>query len=146
MKKYKILLGAILIGCLIAFIFYKDIKKDVIAITNNQDTIYLFQVGVYENINNAYNKLNEYCTNNMFYQDNYYRVISAICYSQDTCNILKNFFNNMKINYYLKKYIVSDDLIKELIINEQIINKTTNKDVINNIINKNNTLFIEYLT
>ena len=145
MKHYKLIIGSILLGGLMAFFFYKDIKYDVIALTNNEDSIYLFQVGVYNNIDNANNKLNEYSANNMFYQNNYYRVISAICYSEETCNVLKNYFSNKNIKYYLKKYNVSKNLIKSLENNEKIINTTTNDEVITIINKKNNTLFINYL-
>lgn len=146
MKHYKIILGSILLGGLIAFFFYKDIKDDVIALTNSEDSIYLFQVGVYKNINNANNKLTEYTSNMFFYQNNYYRVISAICYSEDTCNVLKNYFDNKNIKYYLKKYNVNKDFIKSLENNERIINTTTNDEVITIINKKNNTLFINYLS
>ena len=79
----KLIIGSCLVGIVLAFLFYKDIKKDVIAITNN-DIVNLFQVGVYENIENANKKLNEYVGNVMIKINDYYHVISGICYNENT--------------------------------------------------------------
>ena len=147
MKKYgKILIIAICIGGILAFIFYKDIKSDVLALTSNDDTVYLFQVGVYENINNANKKLEEYSGNIMIYYDNYYRVLSGICYSDDTCEVIKNYFDNISIKYYLKKFKVDNKMINEIKYYESIINNTNNTKVMDSIISKINTLFKDYLT
>ena len=56
MKPYiKVLIAAVIIGVLIAVFFYKDIKNEVIAITNNDSEISLFQVGVFKVYDNAIN-------------------------------------------------------------------------------------------
>ena len=56
MKKYfKLIIGAILLGALFAYLFYKDINKEVIALEKEKDNIYLFQVGVFKNLDNEKN-------------------------------------------------------------------------------------------
>ena len=50
MKTYlKLAVGAVLVGGLFAYFFYRDIKSEVSALTNSHNELYLFQVGVFKN-------------------------------------------------------------------------------------------------
>ena len=145
MKTYvKVLIGAVLIGGILAFIFYKDIKNDVMAISNNTDLVNVFQLGVYKNIKNANKKQNEYSESIVIKKDDYYRVIASVCYSNDTCDILKKYFDSLGIKYYLKKYKISNNFIKELKYYETVINNGS-ISAIDGINKKINNLFITYL-
>ena len=146
MKSYiKIIVLAIFIGGLFAFIFYKDIRNDVSDITNSKDIVHIFQIGAYEDMNNAVIKKKEYTSSSLFYDNGLYRVIASVCYNDNTCNLLKNYFDRNNINYYLKKYTVNINFIQELINYEKIINNTTSNETIDKINNKINSIFISYL-
>ena len=61
MKAYiKIIIGAILIGSMFAFLFYRDINSEVVALTTKEYTVNLFQVGVFKDYDNAINYQNNF--------------------------------------------------------------------------------------
>ena len=134
MKTYlKIIIIAILIGGLIAFLFYRDIKNEVNALTNKDNTINLFQVGVYKIYDNALNCKNNY-DNAILYEDNgLYRVIIAAASSNDAKIRLETFFTNQNIKYYIKEIKVNKDITNKIKNYEIVLMKTNNDDVINNI-------------
>ncbi len=134
MKTYlKVIIIAILFGGLIAFLFYRDIKKEVNALTSKDNTINLFQVGVYKIYDNAINCKNNY-DNAIIYEDNgLYRVIIAATSSNEVKTLLETFFANQDIKYYIKEIKVNDDTIKKIKNYELVLLKTNNTDVINNI-------------
>lgn len=54
MKKYlKILLFSVSIGGLLAYLFYRDINKEVRAISKKEEVVTIFQTGVFKDYNNA---------------------------------------------------------------------------------------------
>ena len=77
MKSYlKIIIGAVLIGGLFAYLFYRDINDSVVALTNKEYEISLFQFGVFKDYDNAINYQNNF-ESTIIYEDNegYFRVI-----------------------------------------------------------------------
>lgn len=146
MKKYlKVILLAILIGVIIAFFFYKDINKEVKAITNKTENIYLFQVGVFKNLDNAKTFANTFKTNLVFQNDDYYRVITAISYNEEAKIKMEAFYQNQEINYFIKEMKVNKDLIKKISNYETVLIKSNNEEVINNIMNSILLLFDSYI-
>ena len=80
MKSYlKIIIGAVLIGGLFAYLFYRDINDSVVALTNKEYEISLFQLGVFKDYDNAINYQNNFGST-IIYEDNegYFRVIGGI--------------------------------------------------------------------
>lgn len=134
MKGYiKVIIIAILIGGLIAFFFYKDIKNEVNALTSQDNTINLFQVGVYKIYDNALNCKNSY-DNAIIYEDNgLYRVIIAGVNHVDAKVKLEAFFTNQNIKYYIKDIKVSSDIVNKINNYELVLIKTDSEDVIMNI-------------
>ena len=134
MKGYiKVIIIAILIGGLIAFFFYKDIKNEVNALTSQDNTINLFQVGVYKIYDNALNCKNSY-DNAIIYEDNgLYRVIIAGVNHVDAKVKLEAFFTNQNIKYYIKDIKVSSDIVNKINNYELVLIKTDSEDVIINI-------------
>lgn len=134
MKGYiKVIIIAILIGGLIAFFFYKDIKNEVNALTSQDNTINLFQVGVYKIYDNALNCKNNY-DNAIIYEDNgLYRVIIAGVNHVDAKVKLEAFFTNQNIKYYIKDIKVSSDIVNKINNYELVLIKTDSEDVIMNI-------------
>lgn len=131
MKPYiKVLIAAVIIGVLIAIFFYKDIKNEVIAITNNDSEISLFQVGVFKVYDNALN-FSESFDNSLIYEDNgLYRVIIGASYHNEAKIKLEQYFTKQNITYYIKEIKVSDAFIKEITNYELVLIKCESDEVI----------------
>ena len=134
MKPYiKVLIAAVIIGVLIAVFFYKDIKNEVIAITNNDSEISLFQVGVFKVYDNAIN-FSESFENSLIYEDNgLYRVIIGAAYHNEAKIKLEQYFTEQNITYYIKEIKMSDSFIEEITNFELILIKTESSEVINSL-------------
>ena len=134
MKPYiKVLIAAVIIGVLIAVFFYKDIKNEVIAITNNASEIALFQVGVFKVYDNAIN-FSESFENSLIYEDNgLYRVIIGASYHVEAKIKLEQYFTNQNITYYIKDLKVNQDIIDKISNFELILIKTESSEVINSL-------------
>ena len=134
MKPYiKVLIAAVIIGVLIAVFFYKDIKNEVIAITNNDSEISLFQVGVFKVYDNALN-FSESFENSFIYEDNgLYRVIIGAAYHNEAKIKLEEYFTSQNITYYIKEIKMSDSFIEEITNFELILMKTESSEVINSL-------------
>ena len=134
MKTYmKIIIFSVIIGTILAIFFYKDIKKEVNAITRRDDIIYIFQVGVFTNVENALEFQKEY-DYSIIYQDNeYYRVLVGVSTTSLAKDVLVNYFNQTIGDYYIKEIRVNKDLINELASLESVILKTNKAEVIANI-------------
>jgi len=146
MKKYvKFLFIAVFVGIILAFLFYKDITKEVRALTKKEEIISLFQVGVFKNENNATNFANTFSSSIVFKDGDYYRVIIAAVYHEEAKKKLEAFFSLEEINYYLKEVRVNKSLIKDIENFEKIILKSDNKEVINNVNNSILSLFSTYI-
>lgn len=146
MKKYvKFLLIAIFIGIVLAFVFYKDITREVRALTKKEEVISLFQVGVFKNESNATNFANTFSSSLVFKDGDYFRVIIAAVYHEEAKKKLEVFFSGEEINYYLKEVRVNKTLIKDVENFEKIILKSDNKEVINNVNNSILSLFRTYI-
>ena len=137
MKSYiKIVLGAIIIGGFCAYFFYKDIKKDVVALTIHENLLNLFQAGVFKNLDNAKNYQNNFDYSIIYENNNYYRVIIGISYHEENKIKLENYFNNKNIKYYIKEIKVNDDFLEKIANYETVMIKTNSDEVIKNL-NKN---------
>lgn len=147
MKAYiKIIIGAILIGSMFAFLFYRDINSEVVALTTKEYTVNLFQVGVFKDYDNALNYQNKYSPA-IIYEDNsgYYRVIIGLAYHEENKVKLESFFTTLGINYYIKEIKMNEEFTEMLENYETILIKTDKKDVIDNLNFSMLKLFITYL-
>ena len=140
MKPYiKVLIAAVIIGVFIAFFFYKDIKNEVIAITNNNSEISLFQVGVFKVYDNAINFTKNF-DDAFIYEDNdLYRVIIGASYHNEAKIKLEEYFTSQNITYYIKEIKVNENFIEEITNLELVLikcesdeaKKALNKSIIN---------------
>ena len=114
MKKYlKILLFSVAIGGILAYFFYRDINKEVRAISKKEEVVTIFQTGVFKDYNNALDFSKTFASSIVYKDSNYYRVIIALTYHEDVKTKLEVIYTNKEINYYLKEVRVSKDLIKK---------------------------------
>lgn len=134
MKKYlKILIVASLLGGILAFLFFKDLNKEVIAITTKDNNIYIFQVGVFKNLDNANNFTNNFTTSLIYQDEEYYRVIVGIASNNKNKEKLEKYFEEKKINYYIKQKRVDKNYLKDIKEYEDVLIKTDKDEVIENV-------------
>lgn len=98
---------AIIVGFTFGFFFLKKFNTETITeVSNIKSQVYAFQIGVYKNKDNA---LNEASTNNgiVILDNDIYRVYTAILKDATLIDNLKNYYNSIGLNYYLKAINVS---------------------------------------
>ena len=146
MKKYfRILLFSISIGGILAYFFYRDISKEVRAISKKEEVVTLFQTGVFKNYDNALEFSKTFASSIVYEDNDYYRVIIALTYHEDVKTKLEVMYTNKEINYYLKEVRVSKDLIEKISKFESIILKSDKEEVIDNVNNSILKLFDSYI-
>ena len=147
MKTYlKVVIGAIIIGGVFAYFFYKDISEEVIALTNKNYEVSLFQVGVFKNQDNALNYQDNFESSIIYENGDYYRVLVGIAYHEENKVKLESFLTNKGVDYYIKKVKMNEEFIKSLENYETVMLKTDKEEVINNINKAMLELFLEYYT
>ena len=146
MKTYlKIIVGAILIGSIFAYLFYKDISSEVVAISNSEYEITLFQVGVFKSLENAQNYQSNFATSIIYEDNEYYRVIIGISYHEENKVKLESYFTSKGINYYERTIKMNEKFINSLTNYELVMIETREDEVINNVNNSMLQLFLSYL-
>ena len=147
MKTYlKVVIGAVIIGGVFAYFFYKDISEEVIALTNKNYEVNLFQVGVFKNRDNALNYQDNFASSIIYEDGDYYRVLVGIAYHGENKVKLEAFLTNRGVDYYIKKVKMNEEFIKSLENYETVMLKTDKEEVINNINKAMLELFLAYYT
>lgn len=132
-------------GGLLAYLFYYDINKEVRAISKKEEVVTLFQVGVFKDYNNA-TFFSKTFPSSLIYKDNdYYRVIIAISYHEETKLKLESIYQNSEIEYYEKEIRINKDFIEKISNYESIILKSNKEEVINNVNNSILNIFSLYI-
>ncbi|MDE6284544.1 MAG: hypothetical protein K2M17_02265, partial [Bacilli bacterium] len=130
MKTYlKVVIGAVIIGGIMAFFFYQDIQKEVIAITKTEDIVYVFQAGVFKSLENAQNKQQEYAASGILKDNDLYRVIIAV--TRDNKEKLEHYFQEQGIDFYIKEISRERVFLEKLQNFDHVIEKSTKESVIN---------------
>lgn len=108
MKKTIIMIIlAIGVGFTFGFLFLKKFNTETITeVSNIKSQVYAFQIGVYKNKDNA---LNAATTNKgiVILDNDIYRVYIAILKDETLIDNLKDYYDSLGINYYLKAINVS---------------------------------------
>ena len=108
MKKTIIMIIlAIGVGFTFGFLFLKKFNTETInEVSNIKSQVYAFQIGVYKNKDNALNAAN---TNKgiLVLDNDIYRVYIAILKDETLIDNLKDYYDSLGINYYLKAINVS---------------------------------------
>ena len=106
-KTILAILFATIIGFTFGFFFLKKLNTETITeVSNIKSQVYAFQIGVYKNKDNA---VKEASTNNglVILDNDIYRVYTAILKDATLIDNLKNYYNSIGLNYYLKAINVS---------------------------------------
>lgn len=128
MKKFLLsLFLAVLLGGIFGFIIYKRFNNNELSVSSIlSKQVYAFQIGVFDEIDNAKKLKNKY--GGIIIPDNTkYRVYIALCSSSNVLTILKNYYDDLDISYYIKQIEVDDETL-ELINNAEELLIATTKD------------------
>ena len=126
MKKYIItILVAIIVGaCLGIYSFNKFKEDDIKTVFNmSKNQAYAFQIGVFDTFENA-EKLAEKNGGLVVLDNEKYRVYASIV--NDTLNLMKSYYNEKGIAYY----------IRTVDVNEEFLNKLENYETVLKVIDK----------
>src|SRR5574344_1965355 len=129
MKKFLLtLLVAILIGGVFGFVAYQKMNSKTHTLTTILERqVYAFQVGVFSKYDNALELANKY--QGVVISDNdKYRVYVALATSSNALSILKKYYDNQGLAYYIKQVNVSDNLLNTLDEYESVLIATTEEN------------------
>ncbi len=144
MKGYiKWVLGGILIGCFFAFLFYHDINKEVVALTQNKNTLYLFQVGVFAQKDNAEAFATRFNSRLVYPDDDYYRVLICATTNEENKAKLDAYYRKQNLNFFIKK-VLDQDLSDEFKKLEVLLSKTENEAAIDQVCQTTLETFLTY--
>lgn len=128
MKKYFIVvLLALLTGSLMAFFTFNS--KNVNAYSKKE--AYLFQIGVYKNEDNALKYARNFDSSITIKENNFYHVYTHIFVDYDLVNKVKEYYEENKINFYVKKLEIDDNLYEQLYEYQELLLNTSDIEVIN---------------
>ena len=139
MKKYIIvILLAIFIGGIFAYIFLNSPINKTMSVNKEDQKVFLFQLGVFKNKDNAYNLGN----NNIVKEINeYYYVYGAILSDIELINTMKEYYEFNNIEYQVKEVIIDYNFYEELRSYEKLMVESNN---INVILNTNKIILDKY--
>lgn len=122
MKKVLIIiLCALFLGGGIAwFLFNKIVLEDDVL---SNDEVTAFQVGVFSNYENAI-RVAERNNGIVVSDSDLFRVYVAILYDDEAISKMMNYYDNIGLNYYLKKIRVSSDFIESISSSEELLLKS----------------------
>ena len=123
MKKVLIIiLCALFLGGGIAwFLFNKIVLEDDVL---SNDEVTAFQVGVFSNYENAI-RVAERNNGIVVSDSDLFRVYVAILYADEAISKMMNYYDNIGLNYYLKKIRVSSDFIESISSSEELLLKSS---------------------
>ena len=113
MKKYLIsIISCVLVGLLMGKIIFEQYKSNdtlTVSTASISEEVYFFQTGVYSSLDNmkkAMSNINSYA---YILEDNKYYVFLAITKNEENKEKLKNYFNSLSYNIYIKKITIDNE-------------------------------------
>lgn len=103
------------------FLFNKIVLEDDV-LSNDEATA--FQVGVFTNYENAI-RVAERNNGIVVSDSDLFRVYVAILYDDEAISKMMNYYDNIGLNYYLKKIRVSSDFIESISSSEELLLKSS---------------------
>ena len=113
---------ALLIGGGIAWFLFNKIVLEDDGLSNDEVTA--FQVGVFSNYENAI-RVAERNNGIVVSDSDLFRVYVAILYDDEAISKMMNYYDNIGLNYYLKKINVSSDFIESISSSEELLLKSS---------------------
>ena len=110
MKKIILcLLFSAIIGAALGFYSFKIYNSEAVSVEANE--VYAIQIGVFDDVSNA-NKLASKYGALVIKENSKYRVYVAIV--NDTLKIIENYYNELKLPYYVRNISVSNGFYNRL--------------------------------
>lgn len=143
MKKNIIwIIGCIVIGLIMGKIMFDQYDKNEtkkVSSTVTEAKVYLFQIGVYSNLENMKSATSKYDSYIYIEQDSKYYVFVGLTKSEENKNKLKEYFESLSYDIYIKEMNLSNEsflevldqydmLLKEAKTNQEI--KEINKSIL----------------
>lgn len=131
-KSISVILFAIISGIICAFLVFNNKNNIAYSKKMEEEYVYGFQMGVYNNYDNALVSSNRYNGiilngNNKFY------VYSVFIKNEGIKKKLEEYYKNLNINYYIKRIKVDSSLIDDTL--EKKLNEEINENVLSLIVN-----------
>lgn len=131
MKKYiVVVISAILIGSVFAYYIFYITDEDTVLAMNEEEKVYLFQLGVFTSLENANAKKEESGSAIIKQINEYYYVYGAVYSDIYLVSTLKDYYDENNIDYAIKETIISSDFLTELQSYEELLIESDNMDVI----------------
>lgn len=109
-QSLKVVLFSCLIGTIFAGLFFLTVKNKAEA--KAVPSIYAFQVGVFKNQENAINTAKNYENAQIIEEEGLYRVYIGLTVNNQ--DVLKNYFDKLGYNYYIKEVQVEENIIENI--------------------------------
>lgn len=122
MKKLWPVVIAVLTGCILAFILFKNVEKKTI--NEVEGNAVAVQIGVFTKEENAIS-MRDSIGGIILEDEGLYRVYYSVLRNQNNLNFITAYLKNKGISYYLKKIKLSDVAIEELDGIEALMDKTS---------------------
>ncbi len=129
MKKIIIFLVVISLGILITFFFLNQEK----IYDQNDYIVYALEVSAYKEFDDASNILDNLPSGIMIYENDKYKLYTAIYEDIDLVNRMITFLAQNDIKVYLDAIKVDNNFYRDLIDYEKLIRKTTDDKLYNNL-------------
>lgn len=119
-KTFILILCSVTLGVLFTFFFLN--KKELYA--KERYMVYAFEIGTYIDFDTASNILDNLPSGVMVYEDNSYKLYSAMYKDLDLVNKMSLYFQNKNVDVYLQTMEVNKDFYQKLNDYEELIKKT----------------------
>lgn len=126
-KTLIIILIAIISGIVMGFIFYQRFEINEVVFAKQDYSAKAVQVGVFSKLDNALS-IKDLYDGIIVNDENLYRVYINIIKDQEVLSIMKEYYNELGINYYLKDIEISKEF-NDILDDYEIILK--NQDISN---------------
>ena len=126
-KTLIIILIAIISGIVMGFMFYQRFEINEVVFAKQDYSAKAVQVGVFSKLDNALS-IKDLYDGIIVNDENLYRVYINIIKDQEVLNIMKEYYNELGINYYLKDIEISKEF-NDILDDYEIILK--NQDISN---------------
>ena len=144
MRFLKVIICAVLIVVILAYIFFHNIKKEVQVFQDTSNIVYVFQVGVFKSKDNAYEYAKDLKSKVVYYDQEYYRVYIAAIKDYEDISLLSNYFNSKNIEYFIKEINV-EELPNDFNNYEKLLKETNQDQAIDKINQKLLDILVTYL-
>lgn len=131
MKKYIIaVLIAGTIGLVFAFFIFNKTSDDDLLASNDAHKVYLFQLGVFSDFDNADAQKEKSGAAIITQINEYYYVYGAIYSDINLVSLIKNYYDELDIDYAIKEVVITNEFYEELDSYENLLLETNNMEVI----------------